>query len=437
MNIAGLSFEALPPISIPFRFFLTAPLFVLLAAILVLIIGPDVWLSRWHPAMLSITHGFTLGFLASIMMGALMQILPVVGGLGFPKAHLVGIVCHSSLVIGTLSLMANFIWPSAALTLVTFLALSLSFVVYLAALAYVLSKKLSSGATITGIRLAMLAMLATAGIGLALLLRNYGVSGITADKNLTNLHALWGVVGWAFVLLVAVSYQILPMFYVAPAFPKAIQNSVASLLFLLMLLLTVWSFYNSMPLLVLQLLLMVLAIYSIGLLKVISNRKRKVPDSSINYWKFAAISLIILTAMVLVPIRWLPAFLQEKYAMLIFAFVLYFVLISIVQSMLLKILPFLSYTHLQQRCLTDFNAMQFLPNMHDLLAKKDAALLFKFHIVSSVTLLLTIVKPMFYWLLALLIIIEFSWLFYLMAKTVFIYRKAKLKMASSTLAAVG
>ena len=57
----GLSFNALPPIDLPFRFFLTAPIFVILCAVLILLTGESLWLSRWQPSMLALTHGFTLG----------------------------------------------------------------------------------------------------------------------------------------------------------------------------------------------------------------------------------------------------------------------------------------------------------------------------------------------------------------------------------------
>jgi hypothetical protein len=43
----GLSFEQAPPISVPFRFFLTAPLFGMAAGLLLLWQGPAALASRW------------------------------------------------------------------------------------------------------------------------------------------------------------------------------------------------------------------------------------------------------------------------------------------------------------------------------------------------------------------------------------------------------
>ncbi|MEW8431864.1 MAG: hypothetical protein G8D61_19225, partial [gamma proteobacterium symbiont of Ctena orbiculata] len=80
MKTTGLSLEQAPPITIPFKFFLTASLFVL-AVGLVLAVGADkVFLTRWSPLALGITHLVTLGFLAQVMTGAMIQLQPVLAG---------------------------------------------------------------------------------------------------------------------------------------------------------------------------------------------------------------------------------------------------------------------------------------------------------------------------------------------------------------------
>src|SRR3569833_968532 len=81
---AGLSFEQAPPFSLPLQFFLSAPLFLLAAALLV-VMDPALLASRWTPQALALTHALTLGFLALAMLGALMQMLPVVAGSPLPR----------------------------------------------------------------------------------------------------------------------------------------------------------------------------------------------------------------------------------------------------------------------------------------------------------------------------------------------------------------
>ena len=75
-----LSFENAPPFAAPLRFFLTAPLFSLAAGLLLMAAGPDLLASRWTPGLLAATHLITVGFMLQVMLGALIQILPVVAG---------------------------------------------------------------------------------------------------------------------------------------------------------------------------------------------------------------------------------------------------------------------------------------------------------------------------------------------------------------------
>src|SRR3569833_1424030 len=85
---AGLSFEQAPPFSLPMQCFLSAPL-VLLAAALLGVMDPALLASRWTPQALALTHALTLGFLAMAMLGALMQMLPVVAGSPLPRPRAV------------------------------------------------------------------------------------------------------------------------------------------------------------------------------------------------------------------------------------------------------------------------------------------------------------------------------------------------------------
>jgi hypothetical protein len=98
---AGLSLEQAPPFSVPLRFFLTAPWFLVLAALLMLWQGPGIFASRWLPATLALTHLLTLGFMAQVMLGALMQMLPVMVGVVIPRPRLIAALIHIPLTLGT------------------------------------------------------------------------------------------------------------------------------------------------------------------------------------------------------------------------------------------------------------------------------------------------------------------------------------------------
>ncbi|PHR84156.1 MAG: hypothetical protein COA59_07765 [Colwellia sp.] len=416
MNINGLSFNALPPIDLPFRFFITAPIFIILCAFLILFSGETLWVSRWQPSMLALTHGFTLGFLTMVMMGALLQLLPVIGGVGIARPRLVVSVCHSTLIIGILCLMANFIWPSKLLTISSLIFLVCSIGVYILTFTWVLVKKLSQGDSIIGFRLAMSALFIVLLLGVGLLSQSIGFLSVNSiGKMLTNSHALFGLVGWGSLLIISVSFQVISMFHVAPSFPKLISRYLPSSLFFLL----IFSIFQ--PVFVVPFIILIHGVFALSLLLVISKRKRKIPDSTIRFWQLAALTLIVLNIFYFTPDKFLPSFIRQQKTLLITAVYLYFYLVAVIQGMLLKILPFLSYTHLQQKCLVNFSAMQTIPHMHKFLNKKHGQWLFYLHFMTGIVLFYTLVIPSTYWLLSLLLLIEFSWLLYLMIKVMRLY----------------
>lgn len=431
MNLSSLSFNALPPIDLPFRYFFIAPVFVIVSAVMMLILGESVWLSRWTPGMLSITHGFTLGFITSVMMGALLQLLPVIGGVGMSKPRFIATFCHIFHCIGTVALMAAFIHQGTWLYTIAAICLSLSFAVYLFALCAVLLKKLSQGHIIVGIRFAAIALLALVILGLMLISRYLELPFyfINGDKFFTNVHAMLGLGAWASLLLMSVSFQVVPMFHVAPNFPYWFTKSLPWLLVLSMIFFVLqWQFS-------LHILVALHAVFAACLLFTLAKRKRKVPDTSIQYWQFAAMILLLISCLYFLPEFNAPSammqILLEKKTLLITALFIFGFLVSVIQGMLLKILPFLSYTHLQQRCLIDFNAMQFIPHMHEFLDKKQGIWLFYLHIISCGALIVAILATRFYWLFAACLLVEFIWLLFISVKTMRLYFSVDKKITLS------
>lgn len=442
MNLAGLSFNALPSIDLPFRYFITAPVFMFACAALVFYSGDILWVSRWHPHMLALTHGFTLGFLTMVMMGALLQLLPVIGGIGLPFARQVASFSHAFLIIGTVFLMLGFILNKDWMFAIALIALVLSIGVYLAALAWVLKKKLSQGDSIIGFRLAVISLFIVLLLGLALISRNLGINTyllsldlpidlsldlplIPAGEVLTNIHGLWGLIGWAGLLIIAVSFQVIPMFHVAPSFPQIIRRYLIPVIFTLLIV------FIFLPSLALPLLMISQGIFAICLLLTIAKRKRKVADTSIRYWQLGAVSLVVINTLYFIPSDIWSLYCVQEQGFVLTAIFVYFYLLSIIQGMLLKILPFLSYTHLQQACLTNFSAMQYIPHMHEFMNKKQASWLYYLHLFSGLSLLLVLVQPVYYQGFATLLVIESCGLLFLMPKTIRLYYITQHKMKTA------
>ncbi|MGB5065156.1 MAG: hypothetical protein WBQ37_15580, partial [Candidatus Competibacter sp.] len=218
MTPAGLSLEQAPPFSVPLRFFLTAPPFLLLAAGLLLWQGPDLFASRWLPATLALTHLLTLGFMAQVMLGALLQILPVVVGVVVPRPQLTAALIHIPLTLGALALATAFLgggplWFQGAAGL-----LGLSFGVALLAIHLALWRAPVAGNTVIALRCALGALLVTVVLGL--LLSGFFAWGWRLPVfELTQLHGAWGLVGWTVLLVTGVAYQVVPMFQITPPYP--------------------------------------------------------------------------------------------------------------------------------------------------------------------------------------------------------------------------
>src|SRR5574340_297542 len=139
---AGLSFDQAPPLTLPLRFFLPAPLFLLAAAVLIMV-NPASLASRWTPQALALTHAITLGFLAMVMLGALMQMLPVVAGSKLPAPRSVARLSHVFLSFGAIALMAAFLTARPFAFGLASILLVIGFSTFLAAVAVSLAHAVS------------------------------------------------------------------------------------------------------------------------------------------------------------------------------------------------------------------------------------------------------------------------------------------------------
>jgi len=234
MAVPGLLFEQAPPVSVPLRFLLTAPWFAVLAAGLLLWAGPGGLGSRWTPALLGVTHLLTLGFMAMVMLGALFQILPVVGGVPVPHARIVAAIVHPALTLGALSLASGLAlglhWAiRAALAL-----LAAAFLVFLASAGRSLLRGNLRDPALRTIGLALIGLLLTTSLGVVLA-SAFGWSFAPPLIRITALHAAWGLLGWTLLLVAGVAQQVVPMFQATPPYPRWLARGFAPTLLAVLL----------------------------------------------------------------------------------------------------------------------------------------------------------------------------------------------------------
>jgi len=345
---ALLSFEKAPPLAAPLRFFLTAPLFAMLAGLLLLVEGPALLASRWSPAALAATHLLTLGFMLQIMLGALIQILPVVAGANLERPLGVARLVHLGLTLGTLMLAAGFYFSQPELLLVAVPVLVTTAAVFLWASGRALLGVPSTSPTIRGLKLALPGL--AVAVGLGVLLAVALARGLPlALPALVDLHAGWGLGGWAGVLLAAMAYVVVPMFQLTPGYPARPSWYFPPAVLGLLLLWTagVVLDVSAMQRLAMGGLALAGIVFSGLTLRLQNQRRRARSDATYRYWQLGLAATIFALCMLSTASVW-PLLAEFAGWSLFFAVILLVGgFMSFIVGMLYKIVPFLSWLHLQ------------------------------------------------------------------------------------------
>jgi hypothetical protein len=345
---AVLSFENAPPFAAPLRFFLTAPLFAALAGLLVMIEGPALFASRWTSGALAATHLLTVGFMLQVMLGALIQILPVVAGADLPRPLALARAVHVGLSGGALLLVAGFWFGQPWALEGGGLLLGATASLFLLTMLLALRGVPSTSPTIRGLKFALLGLAVVVGLGLLMALA-LGEGWALPLPLLADLHAGWGLGGWAGILLAAMAYVVVPMFQLTPAYP--VRPSWWFPLAVLVALLA-WScgvvFELAWLVRLSQLLAAVAGIAFAGLtLRLQAQRRRAKADTTYRYWQLGLSASIAALLMLAIAALWpaaseLPGWTIGFGILIVVGGFLPFII-----GMLYKIVPFLAWMHLQ------------------------------------------------------------------------------------------
>ena len=377
----GLKLEQAPPISVPFRFFLTAPLFLLAAAAVLLWRGPEVFESRMTPAALAVAHLYTLGFMTMVMTGAMMQMLPVLAGAPIPRPEAVGSVTHAALTLGTIALAGGFLFGQPLLLKAAAVLLATGFAVFIAAVVWALSRISVTHNTVRAVWLAIAGLLVTVSMGLVLVISlGWGITLI--DSSLRTLHPGWGLLGWVGLLAVGVAYQVVPMFQITPGYPEPMARYFAGAVFALLALwsLLLWGEGNGWGSAATPVAVLLIAGYFLfaGMtLSLQQQRRRRLPDVTLNFWRIGMGSLI--AGGILWIARATPgADPPDSTELLIGVIALQGFAASIITGMLYKITPFLVWFHLQAMT----GAGRMAPNMKKILADGPQRVQLRLHVAA-------------------------------------------------------
>ena len=345
MSTASLSFDQAPPISVPLRFFLAAPWFGVLAAAVLALAGPPSLASRWHPALIAATHLITLGALALCMIGALIQMLPVVAGAVIRTPVALAWAIHLPLVLGILLLAAGFALGWNLLLVAALPLLALALFGFAAVALKALASAAAANATVTAMRLALLALTVTAGLGLFAAWTYAGHTTLPLPP-LADIHLAWGLLGWIGILVVGVAYQVVPMFQLTPPYPVLITKSLTWLLAAALMGLSLghWPGMEMVRTGAALVLCAAFVVFAGTTLRLQRRRRRRLPDVTLRLWRLAMLSLLAAAAVWLLGI---PT--QESTTRSVVLGILWLIGFawSAVNGMLYKIVPFLVWLHLQ------------------------------------------------------------------------------------------
>ncbi len=399
-NQGGLSLDQAPPLSVVLRFFVTASIFGILLGLFLLSQSLNITTLSSYSTQLIIIHTLSLGIMASFMLGALFQMLPVLAGVVIKTPTTKAMIVHTLLSIGVLVQLFAFGISNNSLLFflaAAYLGVALFYAIYLMLKELIKIKTHSSSSK--GILFTLLSLIFTTIFGIYLLLTLGGFTSGVDFTQIKEIHYSFALFGWVSLLIVSVSFQVVEMFYVTPSYPKSISKYLTLTILELLILKTILIIFSFKSTSITAIVSILFLIYATITIDRLTQRKRPVADATVWFWLFG-MALFILSMTITFIGSFLPidSTLQHLSYIAFIGFAL-----SIVFAMVYKIVPFLTWFHLSNQGYME------APMMHDVIHPKKAKIHFYIHIITIAIWLLTTDIT---WLGSLLLTISFSWLFY-------------------------
>ncbi len=408
----GLSLDQAPPISVVFRFFALGALFGLLGGGLVLYYQSAIF-DAASSAALTLTHTFTLGIMLSFMFAALFQMLPVIAGVKLTAPVSTANFLLYPFAVEVLLLLAAFnmsqqswLFGAASLLLVP----SLLWITLLMLSKLVRLRDHSSSSK--GMLIALLALGIVVILAFYMTLSLAGYLEGSYYPEVRTAHYSMGLFGWIALLIISISFQVIEMFYVTPPYPKLVSRYLPLTLFGLLFVTTVAAFWVPQLWILSHILTALLLVgYAVLTLRRLSQRKRPLADATVWFWRLGlSMLLLAMTTLVVYKLTGIALFgnLTEIFYP---AFAL-----SIVFAMFYKIIPFLTWFHL--------NAQGYFtaPMMHEVIHPKTAMKHLYIHLTTVVTFLLALFFAPLLFVAALLTMLSFGWMLWQIVHAWKLYR---------------
>ncbi|HUH77923.1 MAG TPA: hypothetical protein VLZ53_11205, partial [Devosia sp.] len=337
---------------------------------------------------------------------------------------------HVLLTLGTICLAAAFLTVTPLLFQAAILLLGGAFAWLLIAGFFGLwrdRRQASKGSTeiLVAARLALAALLVTVVMGL--LLAASFVWPVPISRLYTNLHSAWGLLGWVGLLIMGMSYQVIPMFQVTELYPKPLTRWLAIVVFVLLLAQGANMLRDPLggaeiSYALTILLLGAYGVYAYATFRLLWTRKRPTADTTTRFWHTAVVCLAAC----------IPTWLVQTTAGIDLSVTLGVLFIvgfawSAVNGMLYKILPFLLWYNAQK----DLDiALREVPKVKQILPDSLAVRQYWIHLVATAALVGAslwpgpLTRPA-----ALLLAVSALWLAANMARALLFHRRALKRIA--------
>jgi len=405
----GLSLDQAPPYKAPIKFFLIAPIFAIMAELFALFTHSY---EMHNPYIIATIHLITIGFIVMTIIGALQQMLPVIAGAVIPNANRVSNITFILITLGLCSFTLGFIFYEKILFFIA-ATLLLSGLVYFTITSLIqLIKVKNKSYIVIGMILSLSFFIVSFLIGIDLIIANATLNRGVLHYDFALLHYNYIFFGFLFLLIVAITIQVVPMFWVANAYKNHEQSLIIFISTALLLFYPINLFLDLGLEVVYKIAFNIIILYFVYLtIQKLRNRKRKLKDITVNFY---------MTSMIFLPLGSLYWLAMSFYSLPtnVFAITLGLgFIVSIINGMIYKIVPFLTWFHLNAKGLFD------IPTMREMIPIKNMQRQYYIHISSVILFILgfslninLIIK-----LAAILFIISNAVLFINIFKAVLIY----------------
>jgi hypothetical protein len=340
---AAIADARAPSASLPLRF-IAAGMLSLFIGVGWLVVRPDVLVTyHYNQYVIALTHLFVLGWICSVVMGAMYQLVPVAleTKLFSPRLARWHFALH---VIGVAGMVAMF-WQWNMKQVGHFGSVfGFGVLLFVYNIGRTLARIPKWNVVALGVASALFWLLLTMFAGLVLAsAKCWPISPFHPVAQM-HAHAHLGGLGVFVMMIVAVSYKLVPMFTLSEIqnarrakWSVALLNAGVALVFVTVLLRSAWKLASAL------LVIAALALYAAEMIAILRSRKRCTLDWALKYF-FTAIGVLIPLSAIAVVLCWptLPATAFTAQLENVYGFLAFMGLVTLALiGMLYKIIPFL------------------------------------------------------------------------------------------------